>query len=273
MIGRMSLGVDARLEVGRADAAVLDAMTPPRPRRLALGAGHGVQRLLDRAIADGVDGALEFLTMRPPDQVVEVLLLPVENAVVLAVRRVGLAGGGGGPAGGAIGHHLEGAQPQPLVAEARVQAGAEQAHQGMLTTVDRRERVDPQAQPAGAGEVLAGHEGGPDEPAGVVDARAPSRDVRAVGAEQRLAELRGRGHRCHLQRCLCRLVGDAELAAAVPVVAAAGRVGGGVGDAGQRQRAAVDRGDVATRPREDHRMLGRHHVPVVPVRMTLLDEA
>ena len=134
--------------------------------------------------------------------------------------------------------------------------GAEQADERMLAAVDRGKRVDPDAQPSGRRQLLARPERGADEPAGVVHAGAAGGDVRVVCAKQRIPELVARGQRGHLQRRLRGLVGDAEVAPALAIVAAAGRIRRGVGDAGQRQRAAVDRGDVAARAREDHRCAG-----------------
>ena len=51
------------LEIGRADGAVLNAVAQSFTGILPLGRGHGVQRLLDGAVPDGVDGAVEALPM------------------------------------------------------------------------------------------------------------------------------------------------------------------------------------------------------------------
>jgi hypothetical protein len=252
---------------------VLDAMTQALPRELALGAPRRVQGLLDGPIAHRVHRALEALTMRATDEVVEVVLRPVEDAAVLTVGGIWLARRGGRPAGRAVGHHLEGAQLQPLVAQSGADAGAEQSHERMLPAVDRRERVDADAQAAGVGQRLGRTERRPHEPAGVVNAGATRRDVRRVGPQERVAEIVGARHRGHLQRHLRGLVGDAEVASAVAIVASASRIGRGVVDAGGRQGASVDGADVSTRAREDHRVIGRDRVPVETVRVTLLLQA
>ena len=198
---------------------------------------------------------------------------PVEDAAVVAVRGVRLARGGGRPAGGAVGHHLERAELQPLVAETGADAGAQQPHERVLATVHRREGVDPQAQAAGVGQRLGRSERRAHQSAGVVHAGAAGLDIRRVGAQQRVAELLGARHRGHLQRRLRGLVGDAEVPPAVAVVASAGGVGRGVVDPRGGQGPSVDGGDVPAGPREDHRMVGRHRIPVQAIRVTLLLQA
>ena len=49
---------DALLEVRGRDAAVVDAVAKALAGGFELGAGHGVEGLLDGLVADGVDGAL-----------------------------------------------------------------------------------------------------------------------------------------------------------------------------------------------------------------------
>ncbi len=65
--GHDPLAVDPRLEIRRADPAVLDPVAQPVARGLALGPGHRVERLLDGAIADRVHRALKAEAVRAPE--------------------------------------------------------------------------------------------------------------------------------------------------------------------------------------------------------------
>ena len=146
--GHDALCADARLQIGGTDAAVLDPMAQPLARGLALRAGQRVEGLEDGAIADRVHRALEARAVRLAEQVVEIGLTPVEDAGVLAVGVVGLAGGRGGPARGAVRHHLEGAHLQPRVAEPGANTAGEQPQQRVLATVHGGEGIEPDVETA-----------------------------------------------------------------------------------------------------------------------------
>jgi hypothetical protein len=161
-------------QIRRADGAVLDAVAQPLARKLALGADQGVQRLLDGAIADGMDGTLETLSVCTPEEMVEPLLVPIEDAAVLAIRGIGLARRRGGPARRPIGHHFEGAEPEPLVTEAAPHPSAEHAHHRVGEAIDGRKGVNSELQAPGLNEVLAGAEGVADEAASVMNTRTAS---------------------------------------------------------------------------------------------------
>jgi hypothetical protein len=70
------------LQIGRADGAVLDAVAPSLTRVFALSPGHGVQRVLDSAVADGVHRALKALPVRAANEIIASTLVPVEDAAV-----------------------------------------------------------------------------------------------------------------------------------------------------------------------------------------------
>jgi hypothetical protein len=224
-------------------------------------------------VTHGVNRALKAHAVGTAEETVQFLLLPVEDAAVLAVGGVGLSGGGGGTARRAVGHHLEGTDLQALVTQAGVDAGPEQPQQRMGEAVHRGEGVDPKLDQARRDHVLAGRKGRAHESARVVHAGGAGGQVRARGAGERLTELVGRRRRRDLQRSLRRLVRHAEVLPAVPVVPSTGRVGRGVVDAAARQRQGVHGRDVPARPREDHWVIGRHRVPVETVRVALLGQA
>ena len=81
VVRQTKLFYDAVLQIRWQDPAVVDSMPQPFTRELGLRTLHGVQRLLNSAVAHGVHGALPASPVRPPEQVVEVFLLPVGDAV------------------------------------------------------------------------------------------------------------------------------------------------------------------------------------------------
>jgi hypothetical protein len=212
-------------EIGRTDGAVFDAMAQPLTRTLALGPDQSVQGLLDGAVADGVDGALETLPVCASQEIVEPFLIPVEDATVLAVRGVGLARRRGGTARRAIGHHLEGAEPEPLIAEAAPRAGAQHAHHRVVQALDGGKGIDPELQAPGLDEVLAGTERGADKATGIMHTGTASSERCLSGTHQGGAELLGGRQRRHLERCLRGLIGHAEVPATVAVVSPPGGSG------------------------------------------------
>ena len=276
MAGTMRCACTRALQVGRADAAVLDAVAQALAR--APRAGRAPWRSSVCSMARSPTACTVHwkpCAVRAAEQVVELLLLPVEDAAVLAVRGVGLARGRGGPARRAVGHHLEGAQPQPLVAEAGVHAGAEQAHQRMLAAVHGGERVDAHAR-AGRASTRSwpGANAGPTRPPASWTLVPPAA---RYAASARSSASRNSSARRHAPPPAAASAPSRRprRGCGRPRGRSARRRGSGVAsvDAGPRQRPAVHRRDVAARAREDHRMLGRHGVPVEPVRMALLGQA
>jgi hypothetical protein len=143
----------------------------------------------------------------------------------------------------------------------------------VLPAVHGDEGVQTHVQLARRYQLLAGAEGGAGEAAGVVHAGGAGRQVGAVGAQERLAVLRGGEGRGLLERRLRRLVGHAQVAAVGALVAPAGWVGGGIVHTGQRHGQAVDGADVAAGTGEDHRVVRRHRVPVVAGGVAALRQA
>ena len=69
------------LQIRRQDAAMVNPMPQSLAWELGLGALHRIQRLLNGAVAHGMDRALPASPVRPAEQVVEVFLLPVGDTV------------------------------------------------------------------------------------------------------------------------------------------------------------------------------------------------
>src|SRR5690242_12778541 len=103
--------------------------------------------------------ALEALPVSTTDQVIQIDLTPVEDAEIVAVGAGRTAGRRRGAARGTVGDHLEGPEPQPVVAEAGVQPGVQHADQRVLPAVDGGEGVEPYLYLPRCHQILAGRKG------------------------------------------------------------------------------------------------------------------
>jgi hypothetical protein len=125
----------------------------------------------------------------------------------------------------------------------------------VLQAIDGGQGIDPELQTSGFDQILAGAEGGADETAGVMHTGAAGDEISRTGSHKGIAELLGARQCCHLQWGLGGLIGDAEVAASVAVVAPSRWVRCVIGDARHREGPAIHRGNMAAGAREDDRMV------------------
>lgn len=155
-----------------------------------LGGGEAVEAVFDSLVAHGVHGDLEARTVGSEEHAVEFLLAVVEDAAVVGVGSVGVTGGSGWAAGGAVGDGLVGADHEAVVAEAGVDAGGDEGATRAAAGAVRAKGVDADLELSLGVQVLSLDERRADEAAGIVDAGASSLQIRVLAEEDAFAQLR-----------------------------------------------------------------------------------
>jgi hypothetical protein len=154
-----------------------------------------------------------------------------------------------------------------------VHASAEHAYRWMLQAIDGGKGVDPELQPPGFHESLAGAEGRADQTTGVMHTGTAGGQIGVTGAHEHGTELRCARQGGHLQRRLRGLIGDAKVSATIPVVAPPRRIGCLIRNARHGEGPAIHRGDVAARACEDDGMVWCDRIPIVTIRMPSFAQA
>ena len=145
--------------------AVLDTVPGIGPGVGGLRLLVGVQHHVDGQVAVGVDAHLEPGPVHLHHVLFDFLGAHRQDAVVAVAADIRLRQVGRARRDGPVGHHLDAAQPQHIVAEARLQPGLLQRPEVRVV----HQRVHPQGQVAGVPSLLVGHELVPDHPC-IVDA-------------------------------------------------------------------------------------------------------
>ncbi len=217
---------------------MLDAVAGVGARVCLLGPFVGRNHHVNGTIAVGVDADLEPGLVHLHHPLVYLVGLHGEDAVVAAATFVGGGQVGGTGGNGPVGHHLDTADTQAFVAEAGHHPGVPQ--RGEVGVVEQA--IDPQGQVAVLVALLVGGEliGGNPR---VVDAGQTRRVEHSADSSQALPpDFRGlHWNQAESHRFNGPLVDHAVQfpGIRVPAQAAAGRIGGVAGEAGQLHTQAV----------------------------------
>ena len=251
---------------------MLDPMPRIRPRIGQLRFFVGIENQIDRGIADGVNPNLEPSRMRALDECFHLVRFLHPEPDVLGLTLIRLPHPCRAAANTAVAEELGRPNPQHRIAESRLNPKIDHLVQRVR---DDHHQIRPHRQLAASPERLVRTQLLWPVDTGLDGARDAGRQKRRQTAFDKSFELILRRIRdCmlhHGQRGFPHHSGRSAMF--VPVDLSAVGIGSVLVDTRQRQRCRIGCPDVMTRPEEQHRMIGRNRIEIVPGRMSLIAQS